>query len=80
MCYRITSEPATAVRRRWPHDKQVRYSRFEQEAFAIAARHGVSVRALADALFLFHDLQPLFAWSEGDDFMPVFCTTYGIGR
>ncbi len=80
MCYRITSQPASAVCAAWPQHKRARYAKFEQEASRIAARHDVPIRSVADALLLFHDLKPLFDWSEAHDFMPMLCTTHGTAR
>lgn len=77
MSFRITTQPAEAVIAGWAPSKARRYTRFEAQACRIAARHGLSLQAIADALLALHDLHALYTWAEAGEFLPVLCTTHG---
>ena len=56
MCFRITTMSPTEVVTGWPAEKARRYRMFEEQAQKIAGLHNLPLQAVADALFLYHDL------------------------
>jgi hypothetical protein len=76
MTYRITAKSPIQVVTEWPENKRRRYRQFEASARILAAKHRLSLHAVADALFLFQDLRDLFEWAEANEFLPVLSTMY----